>query len=142
MTTHSTGLTPASSATPVHDLRDPGYQAFLLLRTVFTAAPILFGLDKLTNLLVQWDTYLAPWINDLVPGTGAQAMYVVGVVEVVAGLAVALAPRFGAWRVLHRHPTTVTVALLRCDAGEEVDRISSGHRAWLTYLADRDSNEH
>jgi len=99
MTTHSTGLTPASSATPVHDLRDPGYQAFLLLRTVFTVAPILFGLDKLTNLLVQWDTYLAPWINDLVPGTGAQAMYVVGVVEVVAGLAVALAPRFGAWLV-------------------------------------------
>ena len=47
----------------------------------------------------------------------------------------------GVWRVLHRHPTTITVALLRCDAGEEVDRISSGHRAWLTYLADRDSNE-
>jgi hypothetical protein len=47
----------------------------------------------------------------------------------------------GAWRVLHRHPTTVTVALLRCDAGEEVDRISSGHRTWLAYLADRDSNE-
>ena len=99
MTTHSTGLTPASSTAPVHDLRDPGYQAFLLLRTVFTVAPILFGLDKLTNLLVQWDTDQAPWINDLVPGTGAQAMYVVGVVEVVAGLAVALAPRFGAWLV-------------------------------------------
>jgi hypothetical protein len=99
MTTHSPRLTPASSTTTVHDLHDPGYQAFFLLRTVFTVAPVLFGLDKFTNLLVQWDTYLAPWINHLVPGTGAQAMYVVGVVEVLAGLAVAIAPRFGAWLV-------------------------------------------
>ncbi len=81
------------------DLRSPDHQAFLLLRTVFTVAPILFGLDKFTNLLVQWDSYLAPWINDLVPGTGAQAMYAVGVVEILAGLAVAIAPRFGAWLV-------------------------------------------
>ena len=99
MTTHSPRLTPGSSTATVHDLRDPGYQAFFLLRTVFTVAPILFGLDKFTNLLVQWDTYLAPWINDLVPGTGQQAMYAVGVVEVLAGLAVAIAPRFGAWLV-------------------------------------------
>ena len=99
MTTHSPRLTPSSSTATVHDLRDPGYQAFFLLRTVFTVAPILFGLDKFTNLLVQWDTYLAPWINDLVPGTGQQAMYAVGVVEVLAGLAVAIAPRFGAWLV-------------------------------------------
>jgi hypothetical protein len=99
MTTHSPRLTPSSSTATVHDLRDPGYQAFFLLRTVFTVAPILFGLDKFTNLLVQWDTYLAPWINDLVPGTGPQAMYAVGVVEVLAGLAVAIAPRFGAWLV-------------------------------------------
>jgi len=81
------------------DLRDPGYQAFLLLRTAFTVAPIVFGLDKFTNVLVNWDQYLAPWINDLVPGTGAQAMYAVGVVEIVAGLVVAVAPRFGAWLV-------------------------------------------
>ena len=99
MTTHSPRLTPSSSTATVHDLRDPGYQAFFLLRTVFTVAPILFGLDKFTNLLVQWDTYLAPWINDLVPGAGQQAMYAVGVVEVLAGLAVAIAPRFGAWLV-------------------------------------------
>ena len=71
----------------------------MLLRTVFTVAPILFGLDKFTNLLVQWDSYLAPWINDLVPGTGAQAMYAVGVVEILAGVVVAVAPRFGAWLV-------------------------------------------
>jgi uncharacterized membrane protein len=75
---------------------DPSRQAYLLLRTVFTVAPIVFGLDKFANVLVDWPRYLAPVINDVVPGTGQQAMYVVGVVEVVAGLAVALRPRYGA----------------------------------------------
>jgi uncharacterized membrane protein YphA (DoxX/SURF4 family) len=78
---------------------DPAYQAFLLLRTVFTVAPILFGLDKFANLLVRWPGYLAPWIDGIVPGTAQQAMYAVGVIEIVAGIAVALAPRFGAWLV-------------------------------------------
>ena len=75
---------------------DPSRQAYLLLRTVFTLAPIVFGLDKFANVLVDWPRYLAPVINDLVPGTGQQAMYVVGVVEVLAGLAVAFRPRYGA----------------------------------------------
>ena len=78
---------------------DPAYQAFFLLRTVFTVAPIVFGLDKFANLLTDWPAYLAPWIDDLVPGTAQQAMYAVGVVEVLAGVAVAVAPRFGAWLV-------------------------------------------
>jgi uncharacterized membrane protein YphA (DoxX/SURF4 family) len=78
---------------------DPAYQAFMLLRTVFTVAPILFGLDKFANLLVDWPTYLAPWIDDILPGTAQQAMYAVGVIEIVAGIAVAIAPRFGAWLV-------------------------------------------
>ena len=80
-------------------LSDHTYQAFLLLRTVFTVAPIVFGLDKFTNLLVDWPIYLAPWIDGIVPGTAQQAMYAVGVIEIVAGIAVALAPRFGAWLV-------------------------------------------
>ncbi|MFJ4776521.1 hypothetical protein [Streptomyces sp. NPDC088762] len=80
-------------------LADPGYQAFVILRTGFTVAPILFGLDKFANLLVDWPTYLAPWIDDLVPGSAQAAMYAVGVVEIVAGIAVALAPRFGGWLV-------------------------------------------
>lgn len=80
-------------------LADPGYQAFLILRTGFTLAPILFGLDKFTNLLVDWPAYLAPWINGLVPGSAQAAMYAVGVIEIVAGIAVALAPRFGGWLV-------------------------------------------
>ena len=78
---------------------DPAQQAFWLLRTVFTVAPIVFGLDKFANVLTDWPDYLAPWINDLVPGTGQQAMYAVGVVEVLAGVLVAVAPRIGAWVV-------------------------------------------
>lgn len=98
MTAHSTEIHASETAT-THDLHDPSHQAFLLLRTVFTVAPIVFGLDKFANLLVSWDGYLAPWVNHLVPGTGAQAMYAVGVVEIIAGLAVAVAPRFGGWLV-------------------------------------------
>ena len=91
-------------ATDVHPLRsavatEPGYQAFLLLRTAFTLAPIVFGLDKFTNLLADWPVYLAPWIDGIVPGTAQQAMYAVGVVEILAGLVVAVAPRFGGWLV-------------------------------------------
>jgi hypothetical protein len=47
---------------------DVGYQAFLLLRIAFTVAPIAFGLDKFFNVMVDWEAYLAPWINDIVPG--------------------------------------------------------------------------
>lgn len=80
-------------------LNDPAYQAFLLLRTAFTVAPILFGLDKFTNLLVDWPRYLAPWIDNIVPGTAQQAMYAVGLVEILAGIVVAVIPRFGGWLV-------------------------------------------
>ena len=78
---------------------EPTYQAFLLLRTVFTVAPVVFGLDKFANLLTDWPQYLAPWIDRIVPGTAQQAMYLVGVVEVLAGILVAVAPRIGAWVV-------------------------------------------
>ncbi|MBC9822888.1 DoxX family membrane protein [Terrabacter sp. MAHUQ-38] len=85
---------PHDVATPVQG-GSASRQAFLLLRTVFTVAPIVFGLDKFANVLADWPHYLAPWINDLIPGTAQQAMYAVGVVEVLAGVAVALLPRFG-----------------------------------------------
>ena len=74
-------------------------EAYLLLRTVFTVAPLVFGLDKFAQLLSDWDFYLAPWINDLVPGSAHDAMMIVGVVEVVAGVLVALRPRIGAYVV-------------------------------------------
>ena len=63
---------------------------------MFTVAPIAFGLDKFAGLLTDWEAYLAPWIDQLVPGTAHQAMLAVGVIEVVAGIAVAVAPRYGA----------------------------------------------
>jgi uncharacterized membrane protein YphA (DoxX/SURF4 family) len=81
------------------DWRDPRYQAFSLLRLAFTVAPIAFGLDKFFNVLVDWPNYLAPWINDIAPGSGQQFMYVVGAVEIVAGISVALKPRYGAYVV-------------------------------------------
>ncbi|WP_037680162.1 hypothetical protein [Streptomyces griseus] len=98
MTSATTSTTPATPRRAV--LRnDPGYQAFVILRTGFTVAPILFGLDKFANLLVDWPAYLAPWINDVVPGSAQAAMYGVGVIEIVAGVVVGLAPRFGGWLV-------------------------------------------
>ncbi|MGZ4459611.1 MAG: hypothetical protein ACXVXB_13595 [Nocardioidaceae bacterium] len=75
---------------------DPAYQAFLVLRGAFTIAPIVFGADKFLHLLVNWDRYLAPAIAGLSPLSVHHTMYVVGVVEIVAGLVVALAPRLGA----------------------------------------------
>lgn len=90
MTTDVPRTRPASAVRS-----DPAYQAFFLLRTVFTVAPILFGLDKFANLLVDWPIYLAPWLDGIVPGTAQQAMYVVGVIEIVAGITVAVLPRFG-----------------------------------------------
>ena len=75
---------------------EPTYQAYAVLRAAFVVAPIVFGLDKFTNLLVQWDQYLAPVLSRPLPVTPHQAMYAVGVVEVVAGLVVALHPRLGA----------------------------------------------
>ena len=81
------------------ELGNPAYQAFLLLRVGFTAAPILFGLDKFFNWTVEWTNYLAPWVDDIAPGSGQDFMYVVGVVEIAAGLLVAVAPRIGAYVV-------------------------------------------
>lgn len=74
---------------------DPAQQAFLLLRTVFTVAPLVFGLDKFTNLLADWTIYLAPQATALVPLPAQTLMYAVGVVEILAGIAVAVRPRFG-----------------------------------------------
>jgi hypothetical protein len=88
-----------SPLTDHHAAIAPERQAFLLLRTVFTVAPVLFGLDKFANLLTDWERYLAPWINDLVPGSAHAAMLAVGVVEVIAGIAVAVRPRFGGYLV-------------------------------------------
>jgi hypothetical protein len=59
----------------------------------------VFGIDKFFNVLVDWEKYLAPWINRILPGTASDVMYLVGAVEIVAGVAVALKPRYGAYVV-------------------------------------------
>jgi hypothetical protein len=78
---------------------DPAYQAFWLLRVGFTVAPILFGADKFANVMVNWEKYLAPWIRDLSPFSASGTMHVVGVIEIVAGVFVAVKPRYGAYVV-------------------------------------------
>ena len=88
--------TAPTSAVSTRLRTDPAFQAFTLLRIGFTVAPILFGLDKFANVMVDWSVYLAPWINDILPGSAGDAMYAIGVIEIVAGLAVALRPRYGA----------------------------------------------
>ncbi|HKS00991.1 MAG TPA: hypothetical protein VJS86_04885 [Arthrobacter sp.] len=83
------------SANPQALESDTARQAFLLLRTVFTLAPILFGLDKFTNLLTDWTGYLAPMVPDILHLPAQTVMYAVGVVEIIAGIVVALRPRIG-----------------------------------------------
>src|SRR5437868_9605410 len=94
---------PTTAATNVPstatDIANPLFQAFWLLRIGFTVAPILFGLDKFLNWLVDWPVYLAPRLDDLIPGNAHQAMLAIGVIEVVAGLVVALRPKFGGYLV-------------------------------------------
>lgn len=95
---------PAAASPPVDGERttsasrraDPGYQAFVALRVLFAAAPIAFGLDKFFDITVEWSIYLAPWIDDIIPGDATDAMRIVGVIEIVAGLTVAVIPRYGA----------------------------------------------
>jgi len=81
------------------DVATAAHQAFWLLRIGFTAAPILFGLDKFFDWSVHWPDYLAGWMNDIVPGSGQDFMYAVGAIEIAAGLLVAFAPRLGAFVV-------------------------------------------
>jgi uncharacterized membrane protein YphA (DoxX/SURF4 family) len=75
--------------------RDATYQAYMVLRGAFVVAPVLFGLDKFPNLLVRWDQYLAPVLARPLPVSPHEAMYAVGVMEVLAGLLVAFHPRLG-----------------------------------------------
>jgi len=77
----------------------PGYQAFQILRTGFTVAPIVAGLDKFLHLLVNWDQYLPAFVNNLTGGHGHELMLAVGVIEIVAGLGVAFKPRIFAYVV-------------------------------------------
>ena len=90
----SAGITSTSES-----VSSPSYQAFQILRTGFTVAPIVAGLDKFLHLLVNWDQYLPAFVNNLTGGHGHQLMLAVGVIEIVAGLGVAFKPRIFAYVV-------------------------------------------
>lgn len=77
----------------------PAYQAYQILHIAFVIAPVVAGLDKFTHLLVNWDMYLAPTIANLSPISGHNLMLLVGIVEIIAGLLVAVTPKIGAWVV-------------------------------------------
>jgi uncharacterized membrane protein YphA (DoxX/SURF4 family) len=78
---------------------DPAYQAFVLLRIGFTLVPIVMGIDKFFNNLVNWESYLAHWIWNISPWSAVHTMHVVGIIEIVAGFLVALKPRYFAYLV-------------------------------------------
>ena len=85
---------PLPAATAVKS--DPATQAYMLLRVAFFVAPILFGIDKFAEVLTDdWTRYLSSEFNDIIPGSAATAMHLVGIVEIVAGLVVLVAPRIG-----------------------------------------------
>jgi hypothetical protein len=83
----------AHAATSARVSATPSAQAYRILHFGFTIAPILAGLDKFFNLLVDWEKYLPSFATNLVGGNGHALMMIVGVVEIVAGIGVALKPR-------------------------------------------------
>ena len=78
----------------------PTYQAYQILHIGFAVLPIVAGLDKFFHILVNWDMYLAPIIIRLSPIPGHRLMMIIGVVEIVAGILVAMKPRVGAYVVM------------------------------------------
>jgi uncharacterized membrane protein YphA (DoxX/SURF4 family) len=111
---------PEPARAPDDDVAVAARQAFWLLRIGFTVAPILFGLDKFFNWTVDWPVYLAGWVNDIVPGSGQDFMYVVGAIEIAAGLLVAIAPRIGAF-VVAAWLAGIVINLLTNDPPEYYD---------------------
>src|SRR5688500_9330424 len=94
----SSGFEVAAPST-AHDLSDPVFQAYKVLHVGFVVAPILAGADKFFHLLVNWDNYLAPAVNGMLGGHGHAFMLVVGVIEIIAGIGVAIRPRVFAYVV-------------------------------------------
>ncbi len=84
---------------PEADVHNPAYQAYQILHWGFVAAPVLAGADKFLHLLTNWDQYLAPAFARISPFGAHATMLVVGVIEMVAGLLVAVKPRLGAYVV-------------------------------------------
>jgi hypothetical protein len=80
-------------------MENGSHQAFQLLRLGFTIAPIIAGLDKFLGLLTNWDKYLAPQVSSTLGVHPHTFMMIVGVIEIIAGLLVAVNPRIGGYVV-------------------------------------------
>lgn len=96
--TRITSLTKTEAETEA-DVSGPAYEAYQILRVGFTVAPIVAGLDKFFNLLVNWEQYLPPFVNNLVGGYGHELMLAVGIIEIIAGLGVFFKPKVFAYVV-------------------------------------------
>lgn len=90
---------PSFHEAHVADRHDPTYQAYQILHVAFVAAPVIAGLDKFAQLLTNWDNYLAPQAQSILGANTHTFMLVVGVIEVIAGLLVAIKPKIGAYVV-------------------------------------------
>jgi hypothetical protein len=77
----------------------PSYQAYQILHIAYTIAPIVAGVDKFFHVLTNWDRYLSPLVPQVTGIAPHTFMLGIGVIEIIAGLLVAFAPRIGAWIV-------------------------------------------
>ena len=84
---------------PARSERRPSYVAFQVLRAGFAALPNIAGVDKFFHLLANWDMYLANRVEKLLPVSGHTFMLIAGVIEILAGVLVAVLPRIGAFVV-------------------------------------------
>lgn len=102
--------------------RDAGFGAFWILRLGFTIAPILAGVDKFFNFMVEWEEYLWPAVADALPGSAQEIMWVIGGVEILAGLIVLFAPLIGGALVtIWLAAVTTNLVIMGFTEGEYLD---------------------
>src|SRR5205085_9043463 len=62
--------------------------AFWALKLGLGGSAFLAGADKFTNLLVDWEKYLAPEASEKIPVSNKNYMRVVGVIEMLVGIGI------------------------------------------------------
>lgn len=91
------GPSAATTAQSDQQFNPADDRAFHMLHAVYVLVPLLMGIDKFAHVLTDdWTRYLAPWMNSIIPGTANQAMHMVGIVEIIAGILIAIKPKYGA----------------------------------------------
>jgi hypothetical protein len=96
---HAANATVNAPVRTETELHSPPYQAYRILHWGFVAAPVIAGADKFLGLLAHWEKYLAPPLASISPLGAHGTMMLVGAIEIVAGLVVAIKPRIGAYVV-------------------------------------------